>query len=87
MPDVLCQNSMRYLSLRGSGIEDIQGLKSCQQLQFLGLADNEISDLRPLSSLKKIRSLDLEGNPIQYCPEKGNRVLSDKCKAVLLSER
>ena len=86
-PNILCQYSIQYLSLRGSGIEDVQGLQNCKQLQFLGLAGNRISDLRPLSSLKKIRSLDLEGNPIQHCPEKGSRVLNDKCNAALLREK
>ena len=82
-PDILCQNEITHLSLRGSGISSVEPLKTCTDLVFLGLANNRIADLTPLKGLKQINTIDLDGNPIVVCPESAVTDLLSKCKAIL----
>jgi len=83
MPDLLCQNHISHLSLRGAGISSVEPLKECKDLVFLGLANNRISDLEPLGGLKKINTIDLERNPISVCPEVAVPDILSKCQAIL----
>ena len=81
--DVLCQNKIRHLSLRGAGIKSVEHLKNCKDLVFLGVANNRIQDLSPLEGLKKISSIDLERNPIAVCPESAVPDILSKCMSAL----
>ena len=83
MPDVLCQNRVSHISLRGTGISSVEPFKKCRDLVFLGLANNEISDLSPLKDLKRISAIDVEGNPITSCPQAAVPDILSKCQAAL----
>ena len=82
-PDVLCQNKITHLSLRGAGIKSVEPLKNCKELVFLGVANNRIQDLSPLEGLKKINSIDLDRNPIAVCPKSAVPDILSKCMSIL----
>ena len=83
MPDLLCQNQITHLSLRGAGLSSVGALSRCTDLVFLGLANNRIADLTPLSGLKKINTIDLDRNPISTCPQSAVPDILSKCRAIL----
>ncbi|RNA39995.1 leucine-rich repeat-containing 56 isoform X1 [Brachionus plicatilis] len=55
---------LKILWLSRSGLVDLDGISTLNNLQEIYLAYNEIADLSPCSLLENLRCLDLEGNLI-----------------------
>jgi len=56
--------SLTFLSARGVGIVDLNGIEYCINLQTAELDFNQISDLSPLAGLTQLNNLDLSGNQL-----------------------
>jgi Leucine-rich repeat (LRR) protein len=52
---------LRVLWLSRSGLADLDGIPTLNNLQEIYLAYNEITDLSPCSLLENLKCLDLEG--------------------------
>ena len=55
---------VRFLDCEGLGIESLDGLQFCTNLQNASFSDNAIVDLAPLSACVNLRTLDLSSNKI-----------------------
>lgn len=56
--------TLKYLDLSSTGIDCIEGLKSCESLVYLDLSDNNITDLKHIENLKRLKFLNLKKNRI-----------------------
>lgn len=68
--------SIQFLSLADSGIEDLQVLKSCTNLVRLDLRQNDLSILTPLKNLKALTALNLSANRITNIGEEPGDALA-----------
>lgn len=58
-------SSMRKISLRDTGLESIEFIRSMPELEDADLSENEISDLSPLESCPNLTNLELNDNPVK----------------------
>lgn len=58
-------SSMKEISLRNTGLENIEFIRSMPELEDADLSENEISDLSPLESCPKLTNLQLNDNPVK----------------------